>query len=245
MIRVGTYVVRVAQTGEDVAAAQHMRYRAFNMGTDPAGMDDDRFDPAFSHLLVQDGAGQVAATLRFKVHESAQSVVQGYSGGFYDLSALSNALPALEVGRFCLDPEAGDAASLRLAMGAMTQIVLQKRAAVMFGCSSFAGTDPSAHAGALSALAPSARAVSPRSPYDDAAFALSSAQSAGVPQAIPPLLRGYLAMGGWVSDHAVIDRGMGTLHVLTAVEVAKIPPARRRVLEQLAAALPGRITATP
>ena len=53
-------------------------------------------------------------------------------------------------------------------------------------------------------------------------------------RAIPPLLRTYLGMGGWVSDHAVIDRQMNTLHVFTAVEVATIPPARVRALRAIA-----------
>jgi putative hemolysin len=54
-------------------------------------------------------------------------------------------------------------------------------------------------------------------------------------QSLPPLLRTYLAMGGWVSDHAVIDRKLDTLHVFTAVEIAKIPPARARALRAISA----------
>jgi len=37
-------------------------------------------------------------------------------------------------------------------------------------------------------------------------------------------------MGGWVSDHAVIDPRMNTIHVFTGVEVRKIPEARKRLL---------------
>lgn len=47
---------------------------------------------------------------------------------------------------------------------------------------------------------------------------------------MPSLLRSYLAMGGWVGDHAVIDREMNTLHVFTGLEVAAIPAGRARVL---------------
>ena len=36
---------------------------------------------------------------------------------------------------------------------------------------------------------------------------------------MPPLLRTYLLMGGWVSDHAVVDRHMDTLHVFTGLEI--------------------------
>jgi putative hemolysin len=51
---------------------------------------------------------------------------------------------------------------------------------------------------------------------------------------VPPLLRTYLGMGGWVSDHAVIDRALDTLHVFTGVEIARIPPARARALRAIA-----------
>jgi hypothetical protein len=46
-------------------------------------------------------------------------------------------------------------------------------------------------------------------------------------------------LGGWVSDHAVIDPDLDTLHVFTAVEVARIPPARARALRALVSAAAG------
>jgi putative hemolysin len=50
---------------------------------------------------------------------------------------------------------------------------------------------------------------------------------------MPPLLKTYLMMGGWVSDHAVVDAQMNTLHVFTGVEIGSIPPARKRLLRAL------------
>ena len=47
---------------------------------------------------------------------------------------------------------------------------------------------------------------------------------------MPPLLRTYLIMGGWVSDHAVLDRQMNTLHVFTGLEIGAIPDSRKRLL---------------
>jgi len=49
-------------------------------------------------------------------------------------------------------------------------------------------------------------------------------------RAMPPLLRTYLVMGGWVSDHAVVDPEMNTLHVFTGVEIGRVPKGRARVL---------------
>ena len=43
-----------------------------------------------------------------------------------------------------------------------------------------------------------------------------------------------IALGGWVSDHAVVDPGLRTMHVFTGVEVGAIPPARRRLLQRAA-----------
>ena len=51
---------------------------------------------------------------------------------------------------------------------------------------------------------------------------------------MPPLLRSYLAMGGWVSDHAVVDPVLRTMHVFTGVEIGTIPPARQRLLRATA-----------
>lgn len=53
------------------------------------------------------------------------------------------------------------------------------------------------------------------------------------PGPLPPLLRGWLALGAEVSDHAVIDRDLGTMHVFTALPVAAIPPGRAAMLTGL------------
>jgi putative hemolysin len=52
---------------------------------------------------------------------------------------------------------------------------------------------------------------------------------------MPPLLRSYLAMGGRVSDHAVVDHRLDTLHVFTGLEVARISPGRKRLLRAMSA----------
>jgi hypothetical protein len=41
-------------------------------------------------------------------------------------------------------------------------------------------------------------------------------------------------MGGWVSDHAVLDPDLDTTHVFTALTIAAIPAPRTRALRALA-----------
>ena len=111
-------------------------------------------------------------------------------------------------------------------------------AAILFGCSSFSGTDPLRYAAAFDLLG--AKHASPRiSTLADETIGFQTSQKNPADRAvalgqIPPLLRTYLSMGGWVSDHAVVDREMNTLHVFTGLEIAAIPPARAKALRAIA-----------
>ncbi|MDO9638717.1 MAG: GNAT family N-acyltransferase [Pseudotabrizicola sp.] len=235
----GQYEVRLARSGDEVAAAQRLRHSAFRAGRGgDQGRDADAYDDHAQHVLVQDrSTGALVATYRVQVFDGG-TIAQSYAAQFYDLSRLAQyPAPMLEMGRFCLDPDQHDPDILRLAWAAMTRMVDAAGVGLLFGCSSFAGADPARHAGALAALsgrrAPAQWCPGPRAP-ERVALPDRAAPSA-VPPQIPPLLRTYLSMGGWVSDHAVIDRDLDTLHVLTGVEIAAIPPARARALRMIAA----------
>lgn len=238
----GLYEVRLATSAEAVAAAQRLRYLAFRGARGRAEGEDrdaDAFDEHAQHVLVQDRAsGALVATYRVQMFDGT-TIAQSYAAQFYDLSRLERfPAPMLEMGRFCLDPSRHDPDILRLAWAAMTQMVDAAGVGLLFGCSSFAGADPARHAAALGALttrtAPHRWRPGPRAPER---IALSGLAPPGQPAAprMPPLLRTYLMMGGWVSDHAVIDRDLDTLHVLTGVDISTIPPARARALRLIAA----------
>ena len=113
---------------------------------------------------------------------------------------------------------------------------------MLFGCASFHGTEAAQYRDAFAMLR--ARHVAPKrwlpkvkAPrvfrFSRLAQYLPDAKEAM--RRMPPLLRTYLLMGGWVSDHAVVDGQMNTLHVFTGLEIAAIPPARARLLRAVAA----------
>jgi len=145
----------------------------------------------------------------------------------------------LELGRFCVAHDIADAGVLRLAWGMLARIVDMNAVTMLFGCSSFAGCDAQPYAGAFGLLA--ARHVSPLISVKAAeVVAFEETTGSGATRAeamaqIPALLRTYLTMGGWVSDHAVVDREMNTLHVFTGLEIAAIPEARARSLRAVGA----------
>ncbi len=229
----GRYVARFATSAADVVACQKLRHRCF---FGKSGVDLDQFDASWSHLMIEDGTdGPLVCTFRMR-QSSAAAVQDGYAGQFYDLSGLAQTVgPHIEIGRFCTDPATPDPHILRVAWGALTQYVDACEATILFGCTSLTGTDPAPYARVIRALQDRYQGPHALMPGAIAPEVIRFGEKTGDAdqRPMPPLLRTYLAMGGWVSDHAVVDRTMDTLHVLTVVEIAKIPPARARALRAL------------
>ncbi len=236
----GRYRLRLADGAADLDAALRLRALAFRGDADRD--DRDRLDADCLHLLIEEtGTGALVACFRVLPLASGAEVQRSYSAQFYDLSRLGTFPGRIcELGRFCLRPGLHDPDIVRLSWAGLMRLVENAGADMMIGCSSFHGTDPRPVAPALALLgarqaAPVRWAPQPRMPEhirladfvppDDPARGLA---------AMPPLLRSYLGMGCWTSDHAVIDRDLGTLHVFTGLERAAIPPARLRRLLELA-----------
>lgn len=238
----GRLIVRMATTAAEIARAQELRHLAFHAGK--AGLpahDADRFDASAEHGLVMDRAtGGLMGCFRVQGFDGA-TVEQSYAAQFYDLSPLADFPgPMLELGRFCLHPACHDPDALRLAWAALARIVDARGVALLFGCTSFSGADPARHAAALGALgahvAPKGRRPLRRAPQTvDLPDHATTGDARAALAAMPALLRTYLGMGAWVSDHAVIDPAMNTLHVLTGIEIARIPPGRARALRAIGA----------
>ncbi|WP_425080498.1 GNAT family N-acetyltransferase [Ruegeria arenilitoris] len=232
----GRYRARLAQSRQDLAAAQQLRMLAF--GTKK--IDQDDFDSVCAHILVEDvrAGGQVVCCFRMLTMADGTEIGRSYSAQFYDLSALAGFSGRMvEMGRFCVHPDWTDPDILRVAWGAMTAYVDQNDVEMLFGCSSFAGTETEEYLDAFAILkhrhlAPKRWLPRVKAP-DVFRFATRLRRRPDVKKAMlrmPPLLRTYLMMGGWVSDHAVVDRHMNTLHVFTGLEIGAIPPARKRLL---------------
>jgi putative hemolysin len=227
----------VTRIAADIARAQALRGLCFR---GPGRIDADAFDTRCHHLLVEDAeTGALVACCRLLHLRGGSEIARSYSAQFYELSALESfEAPMMELGRFCIHPERHDPDILRLAWGALARFVDENGVGMLFGCSSFKGTEAAEYADAFAILRE--RHLAPRHwrPRVKAPrvvrFALDLARRVPDPRCamatMPPLLRSYLAMGGWVSDHAVVDRDLGTLHVFTALEIGAIPAARARQL---------------
>ena len=246
-LKKGRYAARMAESEADVQAAQGLRHRCFLAETGAVGpsgtVDADAFDPICKHILVEElRTGRLVCCFRLLPLKHGSEIGQSYSAQYYELSALQSFDgPMVEMGRFCIDPDYTDPDILRVAWGAMTRFVDEEGVEMLFGCSSFKGTEAAAYMDAFALL--KQRHLGPKRwlPRVKAPnvfrFADRLRRKPDAKRAIlgmPPLLRSYLVMGGWVSDHAVVDREMNTLHVFTGLEVRAIPKARKRLLRGVA-----------
>ncbi len=238
-LRAGTLGVRLAVTPAEIAAAQALRFRVFytEMGARPdaaiaaTARDRDAYDDVADHMLIVDhaiGAGpdSVIGTYRLIRREAADRVGRFYSADEYDIAPIL-ALPGrvLELGRSCIRADYRGRPAMQLMWRGIAAYVFQHRIDIMFGCASLPGTDPDALADELTFLychhlAPPAlrpRAVAAR--YVEMRRAAPEAIDARrVLARLPPLIKGYLRLGGFVGDGAVIDRPFNTTDVAVVVK---------------------------
>lgn len=237
--RITNLEVRLAENEAEVEAAMALRYRVFygEMSAKPTaeiaarGLDFDRYDAVCDHLLVVDNEKadvreRVVGTYRLIRRTAAAQVGGFYSESEYDIGQLKE-YPGeiLELGRSCVDANYRTRGTMQLLWKGIADYVFKHDVALMFGCGSLPGTDPGALATALTYLyhfhlAPPglrARAVKERfvemRQLDPAAINPRRALAE-----LPPLIKGYLRLGGFVGDGAVIDRDFNTTDVLILVK---------------------------
>lgn len=243
----GKYLARLADTTEDIRKAQHLRWLCFVDDDDRKSNRDqvecDSLDDECHHILITDETtGQLVCCFRFLPLTGGAEISRSYSAQYYNLEALRNFDGKMvEIGRFCTHPERQDPDILRIAWAAITRFVDGTGVEMLFGCSSFSGTEPEDHAEAFALL--NERHLAPRRwlPRVKApgvfrfarALRLHKPDPKRAMAAMPPLLRTYLTMGAWVSDHAVVDPVLRTMHVFTGIEIRAIPHARKRLLRAI------------
>jgi len=236
--------VRLARREVDLDAAQALRYRVFfdEMGATPspecrrAARDMDDFDASCDHLLVvdrergSDSAPCVVGTYRLLRGCVAAARDGFYSEGEFDLTRLHD-YPGeiMELGRSCIDAAYRKRGAMQLLWRGIANYIFHHDVAVMFGCGSIHGTDVNEAKHILSYLhhyhtAPKylrPQAVDER--YVDMNLMPKKAVDPDRAMAeAPPLLKGYLRVGGYVGDGAVIDHEFNTIDVCIVVETENV-----------------------
>ncbi|CAO3403919.1 GNAT family N-acetyltransferase [Azospirillum palustre] len=240
------FEVRLATSAREIDAAQALRYRVFHdeLGATLAsvvpGRDVDAFDAVCDHLVILDHAldhemgGAIVGTYRLLRRSVADRCGGFYSATEFDIAPLfDHPGELLELGRSCVDPAYRNGATMQLLWQGIAAYILKHDISLMFGCASLPGTDIDALAPMLAYLhchhlAPPAlrtRALPDRRVALDRLGAPATSGDTVVMQlgaraavaGLPPLLKGYLRVGGCIGDGAVIDRAFNTTDVCLIV----------------------------
>ena len=236
----GTLLVRLAESEAEVRAAQALRYRIFyeeKHATPSAAMvrerrDFDALDDAADHLLVIDTTQRETAAAVVGTYRLIRGGVVGkggfYSGTEFDLSRLE-AWPGeiLELGRSCVDPAHRSGRAINLLWRGIAAYLNAYGTDLLFGCGSLPGTDPEKlklplaymHHHHLAPRHIRARALAER--YVDMNMLAREAIDRDAALAeIPPLIKGYLRLGGFVGDGAVVDHEFNCTDVCIIVQAS-------------------------
>jgi putative hemolysin len=250
--RLGSLEVKLAGSAADIRRAQALRYRVFfkemsargDLRTHGLRRDADRFDRICDHLLVLDHTASDRSLIGRKprvvgTYRLLRDDVACRSGGFYtegefDVGPLIRRKPSLrflELGRSCVLAPYRNKRTVELLWHGVWSYVLAHGMDVMIGCASLVGTDPDRLALELSFLHHHARApeewrvrAHDRLHVRMDRLPASAIDARAVLRSLPPLVKGYIRLGAFVGDGAVIDRRFGTTDVCIVLPVSAIRP---------------------
>ena len=211
--------------------------------------DKDPYDRICDHLNVYDTsktseeryAGrlvrrhQVVGTYRVLRQDMLTASRGFYTQGEYDIAPLIEAKSPryrfMELGRSCVLKPYRNKRTVELLWQGLWSYVREHNIDVMIGCASFEGTDPDVHAQSLSLLYHDR--LAPPEWYARAHDGLfvdmnrvpkEQVDAKAALRALPPLIKGYLRLGAFIGNGAVIDQQFGTTDVLIILPVEKIDP---------------------
>ena len=221
------YRIEFGKSDANRLKAQKFRQKVFR--NSDSGLDEDQFDAVSDHCLIFDkkNSDRLVLVFRLRTFTSMEDILCSYSAQHYDLTKLTD-LPfkPMEIGRLCVDKQDSDPFLLLSAFSYLRSLVSSRQIDLIFGCTSFSGANNPRHLATLSSLE--------KTQFADSMFPIKKKSSSVLyikqkiigattnktaKNFLPPLLKFYLRLGGKVSDHAVIDRDLDTLHVFTYVDL--------------------------
>jgi putative hemolysin len=242
------YTLKLAENEAELVAAQRLRYRVFvqelgakpDPGTMTAGLERDHFDPYFDHLVlldnrIADPMEAVVGVYRLLRSEIAQKQVGFYGASEFDLSKITRSnRSAVELGRSCVAPAHRGGVALHMLWNGVADYVLDHGIEILFGTASFMGGQPQSLSHALSYLHHSH--LAPRDlrvrvhPEQGLAMDILPPDQVDRLQAvrqIPPLIKSYLRLGGFVGEGAFVDRDFNAIDVCLLLDTKRMAAKHR------------------
>jgi putative hemolysin len=233
-INSGNYILKTAETYEELIESLKLRHDVFYkefQGKDYDGVDLDKFDSHFDHLII--------------VHKETQKVIGTYRLNSSSFSSLSYTQlefnlaeifklqgPHLELGRACIHKDHRRGTVLSLLWRGITEYMNLSGANVLFGCSSVK-VNSSAQAALIYQYLCEQNSISesifssPTKAFQMNDFdiwqayfkkGLSIEQKSEAEALIPPLLKSYLKFGAKIASEPAFDRDFDCIDLLTVMK---------------------------
>ena len=240
VIRSGKFHIYVTNSPSEIQDAQRLRYDVFytELGAKASqsqekARDVNSFDRFCEHLIVKDVETQrVVGTYRLLRRDGAQRHGSYYTETEFDISKLKVTKgEILELSRACVGSGYRTQSVMQLLLRGLAEYILHYNITYLFGLGSFHGTDPKPFEHALSYLyhhrlvdkghrpvvLPEHFESLNRLPKEQVDEKLALQQ-------MPPLLRGYIRLGGGIGDGIFVDHGFNTTDVCVVVNSECLTP---------------------
>ncbi len=230
--------LKIAETPDEVAAAQALRYQVFytEMGAHPVGdmaivqRDYDHYDELCDHLIVMDEQeGRVVGTYRILQRDKADRFnIPLYTETEFNIDKLkASGGRIMEMSRSCIHPDYRSKTAINLLWKGIAACVFDNDIDFLIGVPSFNGTDLQDHLAAISymnafhatddAIRPH---VQPQFYQELALLKTEQIDKKAVFNALPPLFKGYLRIGVGVGEGFYIDQQFNMIDLCVVLDVA-------------------------
>jgi putative hemolysin len=236
------YVVRFAQSVEEIEAALKLRFEVFNLelgeglaSSFQTGRDRDEFDNSCHHLIVMEkSTDEVVGTYRVRTIEMAGNAEGFYSAGEFDLNYLPQHIldQSVELGRACIDRAHRNRQVLFLLWKGLAAYLTIRQKRFTFGCSSITSQDKREGLAAFTYLKKAGHVhqslhVPVRAGYECIGDSTADPWQAKIK--IPKLFGTYLGIGAQIVSPPAIDREFGTIDFLVLLDTQKMEPRARKL----------------
>ena len=244
-IEFGDFIIKLADTKLELKKVQALRYSVFfkekkAKPTFPKKMmrlDYDKIDKFADHLIVIDKKRQSIKNKIVGTYRLIRGDIASCFGGFYTSSEfdLTNILNSykheqiLELGRSCVHKDYRNGTTMNLLWKAIAEYIKLYDINVLFGCASFPGTDVQKFSKQLSylrsnfslpdklsvqSLVNNNYTVNDKNDFNESDLRTFAK--------LPPLIKGYLRVGGRISDSFFVDYDFNTIDLCVVVKTENI-----------------------
>lgn len=235
------YLIKFAENEEEIRATQRLRYRVFceeqghTADATEDGLDIDEFDSRSVYLLVKkEGISEPVGTYRIIGNPSGLPEDM-YSATEFICNSVSQESLArvLELGRSCVDPEYRNSSVISLLWAGLAETMKRTGSRYLVGCTSMDATSAAAawaiwdslkeggHFSPEFDMEPRPDFYLERPPEEE--IEAYKAEHPNLKKEYPPLLKGYMSLGGQICGKLAYDKAFGVFDFLVVLDIYNMP----------------------